>query len=239
MPMAADPLIESLLVLQERDVARDDLLKRLEETPQRIASHEAKIAAAEGELKKVLDEEKALQLASRDLEKRMHQAEESRAKFRTQQMLVKKNDEYAALEKQIEGAGAEIDSLETQTMEAMVKQDDFAAAVKAAREKCAQAVAVQKSGIESILRVKAAVEGEVSAANAAYTEARAKVPADAFATYSYVKTRVKRPPYIVPVEEMRCMGCHLKVSNDVLTQARVKGTLTRCDSCGRIVYMEH
>lgn len=237
--MALDPLIETLLVLQERDVRRDELQKRLDEIPSGVAGYESKIAAAKAVLQKTLDEEKAIELARRDLEKQMTQAENDRAKFRTQQMAVKKNDEYAALEKQIDGAGVLIDGLETKTMEAMLKIDEFAPVVKKQRETTAAEIAKHQAGIESLLRVKAELEKDLAASSAETDAARAKVPAEALATYLYVKTRVKRPPYVVPAEDGRCLGCHLKISSDITSQMRVRGVLTRCGSCGRIVYMEH
>lgn len=237
--MAADPLIETLLVLQDRDVRRDEIQKRLDEIPVSIAGYEAKIAAAKAVLQARIDEAQALELSRRDCEKQMTQAENDRAKFRTQQMSVKKNDEYAAFEKQIEAAGNLIDELETKTMEAMVKIDEFALVLKKQRETTAAEVAVHQGNIDSLTRVKKELEADLISASAAVDAVKGKVPAAALSTYTYVKTRVKRPPYIVPVSESRCMGCHLKVSSDVLTLIRTRDALTRCDSCGRIVYMEH
>lgn len=235
--MGIDPLIENLLVLQDRDVRRDDIVRRLEDMPLQIAAVEREIQGVEEALSRARDEQKALEVHRRDLEQSTRQAEEQRNRFRTQQMQVKKNDEYAALEKQIDGAGEQIDRLETETIEVMLKLDE-AAEVLALRQKSADVeIARLRGNIATLQRVLASVQGDLSDAEAGLAAARAEIPESAMIAYAYVKSRVKRHPYIVPIEDQHCMGCHLKVSNDVIQQARFHGTLTRCDSCSRIVYM--
>jgi predicted nucleic acid-binding Zn-ribbon protein len=236
--MPLDSLTENLLILQERDVRRDELQHRLDEIPLRVTAHEKEIATAKATYQQKLDEQKALEMSRRDLERRMHEAEEEKHRFKTQQLSVKKNEEYSALEKQIEAANLTIDQTETQAMETLVKIDEFSLILKEAKTTSDAKIAEIQARIESANRLKAEIEQDLAAATAAADEARAKVPADTLATYTYVKSRVKRPPYIVPIHEMRCMGCHLKISNDVMNQARAASTITRCESCGRIVYLE-
>ena len=47
-----------------------------------------------------------------------------------------------------------------------------------------------------------------------------------------------KPPYIAPIEDQKCSGCNLRVSNDVISSVLVEQKLTQCDQCGRIVYVE-
>lgn len=236
--MALDPLMENLLILQERDVRLDELQHRLDDIPLRVAAHEKEIAAAKAGYQQKLEEQKTLEMHRRDLERRMHEAEEEKHRFKTQQLSVKKNEEYAALEKQIDATTLTIDATETEAMETLVKIDEFALAVKEVKAACDEKIAGIQAHIDSANRLKEELTNDLAAATAAVTEAREKVSPDTLATYTYVKSRVKRPPYIVPIHEMRCMGCHLKISNDVLNQARAASAITRCESCGRIVYLE-
>lgn len=238
LSMALDPLIEKLLVLQDRDVRRDDIVRRLEDFPARKASIEREIAGAKAAYDEKSAAHKALELKKRDCERRVEQAEEQRARFRTQQLAVKKNDEYAALEKQIEGAAALIDSLETEVMELMLALDESEAALAKAREAFNADLNRLNENLAALARVQASVQADLDGAVAEAESAKAGIAPDSLDLYAYVKTRVRRAPYIVPVEEQHCMGCHLKVSNDVLQQARMQGALPRCDSCGRIVYFD-
>lgn len=236
--MALDPMIENLLVLQDRDVRKDEIESRLTNLPLQIASIEREIAAREAKLNEVLQAHKELELKKRDLELQSEQADAQRAKFRTQQLAVKKNDEYAAMEKQIEAAAELIDELDTKIIEVMLEIDESAVTVEQEKEKATADIDLSKGNIASLKRLEESVKADLAGAQSAEAEARAKVSSEAISTYTYVKGRVRRPPYIVPVEDQHCMGCHLKVSADVLAQARLPGELTRCDSCGRIVYMD-
>ncbi len=235
--MALDPMIENLLVLQDRDVRHDEIVRHLEDIPPRLAAEEKHIAAIEARFNVAREAHKALELKRRELEKQASQSEEQRNRFRTQQLAVKKNDEYAALEKQIEAAGVHIDELETQTIEVMLELDQSEISLKGKRAECDAEIARHRDAISAMQRQSAALKAELDGAKTAAEAARKKVSEDALASYIYVKSRVRRPPYVVPIEDQHCCGCHLKVSNDVIQQARVKGTITRCDSCGRIVYI--
>jgi predicted nucleic acid-binding Zn-ribbon protein len=110
--------------------------------------------------------------------------------------------------------------------------------VKKSREEADRRAAEVQVKIDALMREAAKLEEALKGADAELADAKAKVPQDAVDLFVYVKSRVKHPPFIVPMEEMRCMGCHLKVSSDVWNLAKVAGNLTRCDGCGRIVYLE-
>ena len=236
--MASDPLIENLLVLQDRDVRLDDIRRSLEDIPLRTAALQRDIATAQSVYQGRLADQKAVELKRRELERKTLETEDQRVKLRTQQLSVKKNDEYAAMDRQIEATSALIDQLENETLDTMMKADELAPLVQKQKAATEADVATIKVKIDALARAREKLEADLAGAAALAEEARAKIPADLLASYAYVKTRIKHPPYIVPLEEMRCMGCHLKVSNDVQTQARIQGTITRCDGCGRIVYLE-
>ena len=57
-------------------------------------------------------------------------------------------------------------------------------------------------------------------------------------SYDRVKKVVSKPPYIAPLNDQKCSGCNLRVSNDVVSSVLVEQKLTQCDQCGRIVYIE-
>jgi len=236
--MVSDPLIENLLVYQERDVRLDDLRRNLEDVPSRLAAAEKEISASKAVYIGRIEQQKALEMKRRDLERRTLEAEDLRVKLRTQQLQVKKNDEYSALERQIEASTALIDNLETETIETMLSSDEFRPVVEKQRVATEADVVAIKARIDSVGRVREALEREIKEALALLDEARAKIPPDKLATYAYVKSRVKHPPYLSPLVDMRCSGCHLKVSGEVLTASRIHGALARCDGCGRMVYLE-
>ena len=79
---------------------------------------------------------------------------------------------------------------------------------------------------------------EVQELEAEIEETRKEVETVFLSAYDRVKTIVTRPPYMAPIEDQKCSGCHLRVSNDVVSSVLVEKKITQCDQCGRIVYVE-
>ena len=69
-------------------------------------------------------------------------------------------------------------------------------------------------------------------------ETRKGVEPSFLSTYDRVTKSVSRPPYMAPINDQKCSGCHLRVSNDVVSSVLVENKITQCDQCGRIVYVE-
>ena len=69
-------------------------------------------------------------------------------------------------------------------------------------------------------------------------QTRQDVEPSFLSSYDRVTTIVSRPPYMAPISDQKCSGCHLRVSNDVVSSALVEKKITQCDQCGRIVYIE-
>ena len=69
-------------------------------------------------------------------------------------------------------------------------------------------------------------------------ETRKEVEPVFLSTYDRVSKIVSRPPYMAPIVDQKCTGCHLRVSNDVVSSVLVEKKITQCDQCGRIVYVE-
>ena len=106
------PALENLLILQDRDQHRRSLETQLRAVPgdvelvkRKIASEQAAIEAAKAELKELESKRKLL-------ETEIGSAEDKLAKYRTQQLQVRKNDEYQALGHEIETTQAAIGELE-------------------------------------------------------------------------------------------------------------------------------
>ena len=118
-----DPQIEKLLIVQDRDVVLQKIEQELARIPRRsaleghITAEEANIEAASHALK-----EKEVERSELDTE--IKTKEEAIARFRTQQLEVKKNDEYRALTHQIEQTEQEISDLEERGIELLIEIDE-------------------------------------------------------------------------------------------------------------------
>lgn len=236
------PAIEKLLILQDRDMRRLALEAQVKAVPRDIAAVEQRIADEKATLDAARGEVKELETKKKGVEGEIAAAEGSLAKYRTQQSLVRKNDEYQALGHEIETTEAAIGTLEERELEVMY-------AIDAARKRFAEAEAVLKaniSGHEARIRTlrerETNLASELVEAQAAVAVARTPVGDPTLRVYDRIA--VRNMPAVVPIHDAKCGGCHLKVSSEVESASRGKGMsgpgpqIATCDQCGRIVYWE-
>jgi len=100
-------VLTQLLVVQDRDARRRQLEQQLAAVPGDRARVEKEIAAEKAAIEAAKQELRELETKKKLLETEIGSAETKLAKYRTQQLSVKKNDEYQALGKDsdIDGGG--------------------------------------------------------------------------------------------------------------------------------------
>lgn len=232
----ADPQIEKLLIVQDRDVA----LQKIEQELTRIPQERAKIEALIEEEKNNIEaashslKEKEVQRSELDTEVKAKEADVDR--FKNQQLQVKKNDEYRALTHQIEQAEADIASLEEREIELMLEIDTAREAYEKDKAVIDERIKIQLEEIAKLGEREENLKASIEAAENALAEARTGIEASYIEHYDRVKQIAKRPPYLAPIENHKCGGCHLRVSNEVSRGAMDAGEPHFCDQCARMVY---
>jgi predicted nucleic acid-binding Zn-ribbon protein len=231
------PALDSLLILQDRDSKRLGLEAQLKAVPGEIAAVEKKIASEKAAIETARTELKELETKKKLIETEIGLAEQKLSKYKTQQSLVRKNDEYQALGHEIETTEKAISALEEQELGVMYNIDE-------AKKRFAEAEAVLKQNISGHeARIKAHKERETSLtaelndAKAALAAARGPVGEPALRVYDRIAAR--QQPVLVALRGNKCSGCHLKVSSEVESDARKGEKLATCDQCGRMVWFDY
>lgn len=235
------PLLETLLILQDRDTKRLGLEAQLKASPREIAAVEAKIAGEKAAIDAARTEIKQLETKKKLIETEIGSAETKLAKYRTQQSMVKKNDEYQALGHEIETTEKQILDFEGQELEVMFALDEAKKKFAAAEAVLKANIAGHESRIKTLREREVSLAAELKDAQAAVAAAREPVSEPARRVYDRIAVRTQ--PVVVALHGLNCGGCHLKVSSEVESGARGKGpagptALATCDHCGRIVYWE-
>ena len=236
-----NPLLETLLILQDRDQKRLGLEAQLKAVPGDIARVEAKIAAEKAAIEAARTEMMELETKKKLLETEIGSAAEKMGRYRTQQSLVKKNDEYQALGHQIETTQKEISDLEGQELEVMYAIDEAKKKFAAAEAELKANISGHESRIRTLRERDVSLGAELKVAQAEVAAAREPVSETNRKIYDRIS--VRNMPAVVAVNGAKCGGCHLKISSEVESAARGKGVdlagqLATCDQCGRIVYWE-
>ncbi len=231
------PALEKLLVFQDRDQRRQSLETQIKHVPEEIAAVRRRIEEERAGLEAVKGAWREAEAKRKALETEIGAAEQKAARFRTQQLEVRKNDEYQALGNEIATVEAQVATLEEREIEALYAIDEAKKQLKAAEATLAETVAVQEGRIR-LLEEKAKTMGEqLAALQGDLAAAQAEVPEAALATYVRIAKRVPLP-VCVALRDQKCLGCHLKVSSGVASDARAGSKIVNCDNCGRIVFWE-
>ncbi len=233
--MVADKFAK-LLILQDRDARHTQLVRQRDHIPVERAQAEASIADEQQRRLDLQQLLKQLEVRRKELEGSTQAAEETIRKYLNQQLQVKKNEEYMALAQEIELVKGKISETEDEELAVLEAIDEQKAENARAEEEIAERIRIFEAELKRLDEIESNVVAEIDSASQAVGAAEAEVDPVLLATYRFVKTQVKRPPVIVPLQEGRCMGCHIKVSGDVESGTRKGEEIVRCDSCGRIVY---
>lgn len=229
--------MSALKALQEADSKRLVLEQQLAAVPREVAAVEARIAAERQAIETAKAEWHGLESKKKLLETDIQGAEAKVAKYRTQQLEVRKNDEYRALTHEIETTQGVIGGYEEEELKIMYLIDEAKKRFAAAETVLKTNISGHEAKIRGLREREAQVQAELKAALAVVAAARQAVPEEQLGTYDRV---AKRPghPACVAVSGGRCGGCHMKLSAGREFDARQGENLTTCDQCGRIVYWQ-
>ncbi|MEK9773733.1 MAG: C4-type zinc ribbon domain-containing protein [Opitutae bacterium] len=233
-----DPDFQKLLLLHSRDRRYQKLVQELEELPRELARMDEKIAVEKESVELAMAEWKSLESQNNILEKEILSMNDLIAKQRNRQLEVKKNEEYQALENEISTLLRKIEERENEQIEVLLKIDGARETAEIAQGKITERVAEMQGQRDKRASLGEERKVEVEELKMEIGETRKEVEPVFLSTYDRVTKIVSRPPYMAPINDQKCTGCHLRVSNDVVSSVLVEKKITQCDQCGRIVYIE-
>lgn len=230
------PAIEPLLILQNREQTRRDLSQQLRSVPTEVAAVKAKIAAENAAIDAAKTEWRELESKKKMIETEIGSMEGKLAKYRTQQSLVKKNDEFQALGHEIENAEAAVSRMEGEELEVMFEIDASKERFTTTEAKLKREIRDLEAKLVTLAEREKNVTGELAEAEKIYTTAREPLTDKVLRVYDRIASN--QMPVCAPITGGNCSGCHLKVSGEVESVARKDEELATCDQCGRIVWWE-
>ena len=233
-----EPEFQALLLLHGRDRRKigaetelSDLPKVLEVVKNKIEIEKETIASAQIELREL--EAKASSLGNQ-----IASIETKISQQKTKQLEVKRQEEYQALENEIKGLQDQMSANEDDQLETLMKVDDARATLQIAEGKHTDRVHSLEKQLEELNERDTLLQQEIGELEQDIKASGEELDPTFLREYERVKKVVRRPPYVVPVEDQKCSGCNLRVSNDIVSSILVEEKLTVCDQCGRVVYIQ-
>ena len=229
---------KKLLLVHSRDRRSHLMGQELNNIPSLIIKMESKIKLEKDTIAAATQDLRSLEAQNSSIEKEINSITDQISRNKNKQLEVKKNEEYQALEKEITNLLEQQSSKEDLQIEVLVKIDGAKETAEIAKSKITEKV--ESLEIEKLGLIKRQEELQIETEQLAteLEDARSDTEEILLKGYDRTKKVVSRPPYIAPLEEQKCTGCNLRVSNDIVSFVLVDQKLTHCDQCGRIVYCE-
>ncbi len=227
--------VEKLLVIQDRDRKISRLVREINELPARRKLIEAQLDAHKEALEQAEEVIRKKNLEQKELDAEVDKRKERIQKLRQQQFEVKNNDDYRALQRQIEEINKEIEEIEEREL-AVMEATEAASAVRNEKTRALKSEqAVVNEELDTFKQRAANVEKELIDLKTERSELVKDVDPEWLSRYDRVYKH--HGDYaLVTVEHNTCGGCHMKLPPQMAHDARKLDSMTSCMYCGRLLY---
>jgi len=230
------PELQNLLELQKTDREILRLNEEIAALPKRVAAIEQKLAGTKAVLEQAEAAVKADDAARRKYESTIQDLQQKISKYRDQSLEVKTNEQYRALQHEIDFAQQEIRATEDKILDMMVSAETREKQVKAAEADLkAETREIEKEKEEARQR-SAEDQQQLAEWTAKRDQLRAGVSADLLRHYDRV---VKlRKTGLSEVRDHKCTACQVMLRPQTYNEVRSGEQVVICDSCQRILYFD-
>jgi predicted nucleic acid-binding Zn-ribbon protein len=230
-------LIRNLLALQEVDLQiislSEEKKKLLDSTEQKrsdVDEQRIQLERREQQLKRL-----KVEMKSCDVE--LGEAGDRIKKLEGQQIHVKTNQEYKALDKEIYEAKARQAQTEEILLEKMELLEEETAGVRERRQELDARVSQLEEETAAVNDKVHEIDNQIGELKTRRSEIAASVEAGHLRLYDRILNN-KKGPALVPVVNRSCQGCHLAVPAAVESVLRRHASnIVVCENCARILYV--
>jgi hypothetical protein len=230
-------VLRNLLALQELDlqiISLNDEKSKLQDVV------EKKKSEADRRQQEVQEQEeriKRLKVEMKKLEVEIAEAGDRIRKLESQQVHVKTNEGYKALDKEIYEAKAHRARTEDILLQKMELLEEGTKGIGGARQEVGALIALLKRESGEAKEKIREIESQVAGFQAKRAEITGSIEEGHLRLYNRIFNN-KKVPAIVPVVNRTCRGCHLAVPAAVESiLRRHQSNIVTCENCSRILYI--
>jgi hypothetical protein len=228
------PDIDKLLELQVADKEIRRLQEEVAALPKRTAVIEQKLAGTKAQLEKARAAAKGDEANRKKFEANIKDLQGKISKYRDQSLDVKTNEQYKALQHEIQFAEQEIRLNEDRILDVMVNVDARDKEVKAAEADLKTETAEIEREKEEARKVTAEDQKKLTEWNSKRDLLRQGVSEDVLRQYERVAKF--RGTGLAEVRDQKCMGCQVKLRPQTYNEVRNGEKVMACETCQRIYY---
>ena len=229
--------IRKLLALQEVDLQITALDEQKANLLDSIEKKRSEFEAVRAQFEEREQQLKQLKIDMKNMEVELAGTSERVRKLESQQINVKTNQEYKALDKEIYEAKAHKAQVEDQLLQKLELQEDGASEKQEASQELdrrSKALEDEAAGIQGKIDD---IERKALAFQKRRSEVAATIEDQLLRLYERIFNS-KKGPVLVPLVNRACQGCHLAVPAGVESILRRReADIIRCENCARILYI--
>ncbi len=229
------PVIEKLLVVQDRDRKIRAIQSELKAAPSQRRMLEEKIKSAQAEFESVKLKGQQVEVERKKLELDADSKRASIARFKTQQAQTRKNEEFQALAGEIARYERDISAIEDSELELMESYESAKAETATASKSLQDTEALARKQISDLEHKTATIQARLEELSLERTQLASQIDEEILSLYDRI-LRSKGDAAVVAVEHEVCMGCHMKVTTQTAHKVRAGKEMECCGNCGRILY---
>ena len=215
----------------DKEIAR--LSAEVAYLPRHIQQIESKLAGAQRQLEADRQALLANQKERRKLEGDVPLYQQKVSKYKGQIFDVKTNEEYKALQHEIEFAEGEIRKIEDKILEKMIVAEELEARVKKTEKQLAgERAEVEKEKAEATARTRADEEA-LAELTQRREEYRRQMSPEALRIYD---SRTRKGTAVAEVRDGTCGECNVRLRPQAFQEAKTNDQIRQCENCGRILY---
>jgi len=227
--------IEKLLILQERDRRIRRVKGELIHIEPERQTLKAKAAGAQAALEHAKLRVKQLESERKELELEVEAKKELISKYANQQFQTRKNEEYRALQHEIDMCKEAIFKIEDQELELMEQGEAAQREVGRATQAANDARKLMDEQVAQLSAREANLKKELAELEVNREELASAVDESARGRYDRL-VRNKGENVVVGIQHGVCGGCHMKVPPQLLVMCQAEKEVVTCSNCGRILY---
>ncbi len=228
--------IEKLLALQDRDQRLRTLRLELQAIPGEIASKQKLVQDAAARLDNARSRFKAIEVEKKALDVEIAAKRDQIARYKTQQLQTRKNEEYSALSHEIENAERAISAIEDKELALMEEAEGLAPQLAAADKAHAEDKTKYEAQIATIREKEGNLKNRIDELAAGRSVLLEGLDEDLIERYDRI-FETKNARAVVPVEHDVCTGCHMKVTAQTSLALRSDKSIVSCPQCGRLLHL--